>query len=64
MALGSHFDNCGSFCAPVPGLLVYLVIYVESGKEILDITLVLDFQKASLEVLSDGQIIVAVSLIW
>ena len=26
VALGMHFDNCGSICAPVPGLAFPLVI--------------------------------------
>ena len=52
MNLGMHFDNCGSLCAPVPGLLVSLGIYVELGQEVLDITLVIDGHKASLEVIS------------
>ena len=62
MALGMHFENCGSLCAPVPGLIVYLVIYVELGQEGLGVTLVLDDQKARIELLSGGKIIVAVSL--
>ena len=62
MALGIHFDNCGSLCAPVPSLLSLLVIYVELGQEGLGVTLVLDDQKARIELLSGGKIIVAVSL--
>ena len=64
VALGMHFENFGSLRAPVPGLLVSMGIYVELGQEGLGITLVLDGQKASLEVLGEGQIIVAVSLTW
>ena len=58
------FVNCGSIYAPVPGLLVSLDIDVELVQEGLDITLVLDGHKASLEVLSEGQIIIDVSLSW
>ena len=64
VALGVHFDNCGSPCAPIPGLLVSLVICVELGQEGLIVTLVLDGQKSSLEVLGWGQILVAVFLAW
>ena len=52
MTLGIHFDNCVSICAPVPGLLVSLGIYVELVHEVLDIILVLDGQNSTLEVLS------------
>ena len=48
VALRMHFYNCGSIHDPVPGLLVSLDIVVESGKKGLDITLVLDGQKAIL----------------
>ena len=48
-----YVDNCGSICAPVPGLLVSLGIDVELGQEGLDIILVLDVQKARIEVLSE-----------
>ena len=64
MTLYMHFDNSGSLCAPVPGLIVYLGIYIELGQEGLDITLVLHGKKARLEVLIEGKIIVAVSLYW
>ena len=50
--------------APVPVLLVSLCIDVELGQEVLDINLVLDGQKAILEVLSEVQLLVAVSLTW
>ena len=40
--------NCGSLHAPVPGLLVSLVIYVELKQEGLDITLVLDDPRVSI----------------
>ena len=63
MALGVHFENCGSLCDHFPGLLFFLVIYVKLGKEGLGITLVLDVYKSSLEVLSEGQIIVSVYLV-
>ena len=59
-----YFDNIGSLCAPVPGLLVSLDIYAEFGQEGLDIILVLGGQKASLELISEGQLIVDVSLSW
>ena len=64
MNLGVHFDNFGSLYASVPGLLISLGMYVELGKKILEITLVLDGQKASFEVLSGGQILVALYLAW
>ena len=56
------FDNCGSLRAPVPVLLIYLGIDVELGQEGLDITLIHDGHKASLEGISKGQLIVDVSL--
>ena len=62
MDLGVHFGSFGSLRAPIPGLLIYLGIYVELGQENLDITLVLDVQKTRLELISEGQILVAVSL--
>ena len=64
MALGIHFENCGDLRAHVPGLLFYLGIDVELGQEGLDITLVLDGQKSTPEVLSEGQILVDFSLDW
>ena len=64
MALGMQFENCGSLCFPVTGLLVYMGIGVELEQEGLDITLVLDGQKPRLEILSEGQLLVAVSLAW
>ena len=64
MALGMHSDSCGSLRAPVPGLLVSLIIQVELVQEGLEITLVLDDQKSSLEFLSEGQISVTASLTW
>ena len=64
MDLGIHFDNCGSLRDPVMGLLSSLGIDDELGQENLDINLVLDVQKASIEVLREGQILVYVSLIW
>ena len=33
VALGMHFENCGSLCAPVPGLLLPLGIDVELGQD-------------------------------
>ena len=59
-----HFDNFGILCAPIPGVLIYLGIVVELIQEGFDIALVLDGHKARLEVLSEGQILVAVSLAW
>ena len=41
MALGVYFDSFGSLCDLVPGLLVYLGIYVELVQEGLDIALIL-----------------------
>ena len=59
-----YFNNWGSLCAPVPVLLVSLGIDVELVQEDLYITLVLGGQKASLEVISEGHIIVTVYLTW
>ena len=64
VALGIHFENCGNLHSPAPGLLVFLGIYVELAQEVLDITLVLSYHKARLEVLIEGQLRVAVSLSW
>ena len=64
MALGVHFDNCGSIHDPFPGLLTYLGIDIEFVQEVLDVTLFLDVQKAGLEFISEGQLLVAVSLAW
>ena len=41
MALGIHFEIFGSLYAPVPGLIVSLVIFVELGEEGLDIDCIL-----------------------
>ena len=54
VALALHFDSCGIIYAPVLVLLVSLGIDVELGQEGLDIALVLDGQKSSREVLSEG----------
>ena len=54
--------NFGNLRAPFLGLLVSLVICVELVQEVFNITLVLDVQKVSLEFLSEGQLLVAVSL--
>ena len=62
--LGVHFENCDSLHAPVSSLLISLGIDVELVQEVLDIILVLGGQSSSLEVLSEGQIRVAVSLAW
>ena len=64
MAFGINFDNCVSLHAPVPVLLVSLGMNVELGQKGLYIVLVLDGQNTSLEVLSEGHIIIAVSLTW
>ena len=64
VALGMHFDNFGSLHAPVPGLIFSLGIDVELGQEGLYITLVLDGQKSSLEVLSEGHILASISFDW
>ena len=62
MGVGMQFGRCGSLYAPVLGLLVSLGIYVELRREGLDMILFLDGQKAILEVLSKGQLLVAVSI--
>ena len=64
MDLGTSFDNYGSLHASVPGQLYPLSIDVELGQECLDIALVLDEQRASLEVISEGELLVAVFLNW
>ena len=64
MDLGTSFDNYGSLHASVPGQLYPLSIDVELGQECLGIDLVLDGQKVSLEVLGEGQLLVAYSLAW
>ena len=51
VALVIHFENWGCLHSPAPVLLISLVIIVELGQEGLDIILVLDGHKASLEVL-------------
>ena len=51
MALGMHFDNCGSLRAPIPGLLVSLGIDVQLLQEGLYIALFLDVQNTIVEVL-------------
>ena len=60
MALVMHFDSCGILRAPVLGPIFSLGIYIELVHEGFDIILVIDGQKVSLEVLSDGQLLVAV----
>ena len=64
VALRMHFENWGSICEHFPSILVYLEIDIELGQEGLEINLVLDDQKARLEVLSEGHIIVDVSFAW
>ena len=51
VALGMHFDNCGSLRAPIPGLLVSLGIDVQLLQEGLYIALFLDVQNTIVEVL-------------
>ena len=60
--MGVHFEIFVSLCAPVPGLLVSLGIDIELGQKGLDIALILDGWKASLEVLGESQLLVDVSL--
>ena len=62
--LGMIFWNCGIIYAPVTGLLVSLGLCIELVQERLDINLVLDGHKTILEVLSEVQILIAVSLDW
>ena len=50
-----HLLNCGSLRVPILGLIVSLGIDIELGQEVLDITLVLDDQKAILGVLTEVQ---------
>ena len=64
MSLGTQFENFGVLRSPVPVLLVSLGMNVELGQKGLYIVLVLDGQNTSLEVLSEGHIIIAVSLTW
>ena len=64
MDFGIHFDNFGCLRAPFPRLLVSMGINVELGQGGLDIAFFLDVHKAILEVLSKGQLLVAVSLVW
>ena len=42
MDFGMHFDSFGSLCAPVPGILVSLVVDIELEQEGLYIALLLD----------------------
>ena len=62
VALGVHFEKCGSLRVPVPSLLFSLGFYVELVQEGLDITLVLDGQKAILVVPEKSQHLFAASL--
>ena len=64
MALGIHFDSFDSLSVPVPSPLGSLDIDVELIQEVLDIALVIDGYKTSIEVLGEGRIIVVVSLAW
>ena len=64
MTLGMHFDRFCGIYAPVPGLIVSLGIDVELTQEIPDTDLILDGYKARLEVRSEGQLLVDVSLSW
>ena len=60
MSMGMNLDCFGSIHAPVPGLITSLVIFVELGHEGLNITLVFDGLEASVEVLSQGQLLIDV----
>ena len=60
MAVGMKFHCCGSLRAPVPELFFNLGIQVELGHEALGIILVIDGQEASLELLSQGQILISI----
>ena len=51
MTMGIHFDSHGSIQAPVPGLLVYLGIYVELEQEGLNVALVLDAHEDGFKIL-------------
>ena len=62
MASRMHFDNWDSLRAPAPGLIVSLGSYAELAQEGMNVTLVLDGQKARPEVLSGGQLLIAFSL--
>ena len=64
MALGMNFDNCSSLHDLVPGLKFSMRIYVELEQEGLDTTLVLDGQKARLEIIREGKNLVYVSFNW
>ena len=64
LALGVNFEIFGSICAPVPGLLVAMVIEVELGKEGLDIAFIVYGYKDRLKLLSEVQLLVAVSIFW
>ena len=59
-----HFYNCGNLRATVPGLILSLVICIELVHGGLDIILVVDDQKAILELHSEGQFLFDVSLAW
>ena len=52
-ALGVHFDRFGSLCAPVPGLLVSLVIDVELVQEGLHVIFILGGNEAGFKILGD-----------
>ena len=62
MPLGIYFGNSDSICDSVLGLLVLLTIDVELVNKYLDIALVLDGQKARLEVLIEDPLLVYVSI--
>ena len=55
-----NLDCFGSIHAPLPKLITSLVILVELVHEVLNITLVLDGLEASVEVLSQGQLLIDV----
>ena len=58
--MGMNLECFGSIHAPVPGLITSLVILVELGHEGLNITVVLDGLEASVEVLSQVQLLIDV----
>ena len=58
--MGMNLDYFGSIHAPVPGLITSLVILVELGHEVLNITLVLDGLEANVEIISQGQLLIDV----
>ena len=60
--LGMNFDNCGSIRAPFHRVLVSVGIEVELGKGGLHISLLRDGHNVRIEFLSEGQLLVSISL--